>query len=283
MAAKILDGKRFAAAISAEVATRVKALAARKLTPTLAVILVGEHAPSQVYVKNKTKGCAAVGIANIEKRFPSTTTEGALLSEITQLNNDPKIHAILVQLPLPAHIDAYRIMAGVAPAKDVDGFHPTNIGRLTLGLPGIRPCTPCGIMALIEAAGVHPSGQRAVVIGRSAIVGKPTALLLTHADATVTLCHSKTADLAAIVQESAIVVAAIGKPRYVQGDWIRPGATVIDVGVNRLPDGSLVGDVDFAAVHRRAAHVSPVPGGVGPMTIAMLLHNTVTLAERADA
>lgn len=279
--AHIIDGKQLAAALRAETADTVRGLVRRGILPRLAALRVGEDPASQLYVKHKRLACAAVGIDSVEIPLPATTTEDVLLRQIASLNEDPSVHAILIQLPLPAQIDTYRVLAAVALGKDVDGFHPEHVGRLALGLPGPRPCTPLGVMALIRAAGVDPAGRRAVVIGRSTIVGRPTAALLTEANATVTLCHSRTTDLAGIVAEGEIVVAAIGRPRCIRGAWIRPGATVIDVGINRCPDGSVVGDVDFATAAARAGQITPVPGGVGPMTIAMLLRNTVALAEHS--
>lgn len=277
--AVVLDGKQLATQLLTTVAARVQALAARQITPKLAVLLVGDHPASEVYVRGKTKACTELGIRNVEVHLPATADAPTLLEQIDRLNADATVHAILVQLPLPPHINATRVLERVAPHKDVDGFHPANMGRLALGLPGVRPCTPLGIMTLIEATGVPIDGARAAVLGRSAIVGRPTAFLLMEANATVTLCHSHTRDLATICRASDILVAAMGKPRFVQGDWIRPGATVIDVGITRCADGQLVGDVDFVAAAARAGHITPVPGGVGPLTIAMLLKNTVDLAE----
>ncbi|MBI2346977.1 MAG: bifunctional 5,10-methylenetetrahydrofolate dehydrogenase/5,10-methenyltetrahydrofolate cyclohydrolase [Deltaproteobacteria bacterium] len=277
---QIIDGKQLAAARLGALQIEVKTLRDRKIVPTLAVVLVGDDPASAIYVRNKQAACKSIGIETIEARLPATITGPSLLARIDKLNSDDRVHAILVQLPLPNHIDRQGVVAAISPSKDVDGFHPENVGRLTLGLPGTRPCTALAVMALLGAAGVDPAGERAVVIGRGQVVGMPTALSLTHANATVTLVHSRTRELAEIVSESTIVVAAIGKPRYVRGEWIRPGATVIDVGITRLPDGTLAGDVDFAAARERAGAITPVPGGVGPVTIAMLAQNTIALAGR---
>ncbi|MBI4366704.1 MAG: bifunctional methylenetetrahydrofolate dehydrogenase/methenyltetrahydrofolate cyclohydrolase FolD [Deltaproteobacteria bacterium] len=279
--ATILSGEHFAAGIRRRVAERVERLRDAGIAPTLAVVLVGDDPASRIYVRRKHAACHDVGIASRIVALPAACAEERLVETIAALNADPYVHGILVQLPLPQRMNAQRIMAGVAPAKDVDGFHPEDVGRLLLGLPGPRPCTPLGIMRLIEGADVACAGKHAVVVGRSAIVGKPMAMLLTNADATVTLCHSKTADLAAMVQSAEILVAAIGRPAAIRGAWIRPGAVVIDVGMNRLPNGQLAGDVEFAAAHERAAMITPVPGGVGPMTIAMLLSNTLDCCEAA--
>jgi methylenetetrahydrofolate dehydrogenase (NADP+) / methenyltetrahydrofolate cyclohydrolase len=243
-------------------------------------VLVGEDPASQIYVRNKTKACAEAGFRTFDHHLPADTSEAALLSLVRELNADHKVDGILVQLPLPKQIDSRRVLLAVDPAKDVDGFHPDNLGRLLLGEPRFIACTPYGIMKLIEEAGVSLAGAPAVVLGRSNIVGKPVAVLLTAADATVTLCHSKTRDLPAVVRSADVLVAAIGKAGFVQGDWIKPGATVIDVGTNRLPNGKLVGDVEFAPAAERAGAITPVPGGVGPMTITMLLHNTLLSAKR---
>ncbi|HEX7126815.1 MAG TPA: bifunctional methylenetetrahydrofolate dehydrogenase/methenyltetrahydrofolate cyclohydrolase FolD [Thermodesulfobacteriota bacterium] len=282
--ASILNGKAVAQAVRARVAAEAAALVRTTgVTPGLAVVLVGDDPASAVYVRNKDRACREAGMASTTHHLPADTSESALLELLARLNADRTVHGILVQLPLPKHIREARVLEAIDPAKDVDGFHPENVGLLTIGRPRFVPATPSGIVALLEAAAVDPAGRRAVVIGRSNIVGKPTALLLLHRHATVTVCHSRTVDLPAVVREADIVVAAIGKPQAVKGDWIRPGAVVIDVGINRLPDGRLVGDVEFDAALRVAGAITPVPGGVGPMTIAMLLDNTLAAAKRATA
>ena len=281
--ATLIDGKAIAAKVRAEVAADVKARTARGLRqPGLAVVRVGEDPASKIYIGGKRKACAEVGMNAWEHVFAETATQEGVLAKVAELNADPNVHGILVQLPIPKHLDDRAILNAVDPRKDVDGFHPMNLGALVMGLPAPRACTPFGVMRLLREAGVDPSGKRAVVIGRSIIVGKPMALLLLEANATVTVCHSRTRDLPAVVAEAEIVIAAIGKGRFVQGEWIRPGATVIDVGMNRQPDGKLWGDVDFAAASERAGAITPVPGGVGPMTIAMLMRNTLDQANRYD-
>ena len=280
MAARILDGKALAAQIRSDVKNRVAALARRGVHPGLAVILAGENPASRVYVRNKVRACEETGVRSFFIELPETVSQAALLERIAALNADPAVHGILVQLPLPKHIDADRVLESVAPAKDVDGFHLHNLGALVAGQPGIVPCTPAGVMRLIEHAGVKLAGKHAVVIGRSNIVGKPQALLLLAQHATVTICHSRTADLAAVTRQADVLVAAVGKANMVGADMVKPGACVIDVGINRLPDGSLAGDVDFKAARAVAGSITPVPGGVGPMTIAMLLENCLTAAAR---
>lgn len=282
--AKILDGKAIALKVRAEVAAQVKELAQAGAGPPpgLAVVLVGEDPASQIYVRNKTRACQEAGIVTFDHRLSAATTERELLLLIEKLNRDPAVHGILLQLPLPAGLDAGRILDTLDPAKDVDGLLADNVGQLWLGRPRFVPCTPLGIMRLLREAGTALSGAHAVIIGRSHLVGRPAAGLLLQADATVTLCHSRTRDLPALVRQADIVVAAIGRPEAIRGDWIKPGATVIDVGINRLLDGKVVGDVEFAQAKLRAAAITPVPGGVGPLTIAMLLCNTV-LAARAAA
>lgn len=280
MSAVIIDGKAVAADVRRQVAQEVAELTAKLgFPPGLAVIRVGEDPASKVYVTNKRKAAAQVGVRSWEHALAAGTPREELLALIERLNRDPEVHGILVQLPLPSHLDETEIVAAVAPEKDVDGFHPLNVGRLWEGIPGLVPCTPAGVMELIRRTGVDPTGRRAVVIGRSNIVGKPLAALLLAANATVTVCHSRTRDLPGVCREADILVAAVGRPRLVQADWIKPGAVVIDVGINRLSDGSLTGDVDFEAVREVAGHLTPVPGGVGPMTIAMLLANTVKAAR----
>lgn len=280
MSAALIDGNEVSRRVLEEVRTRVQASVARGITPTLAVVLVGDDPASQVYVRNKGRRAAEVGIATRDHRLPAEgTTTASLLALVAELGADREVDGILVQLPLPAHIDADAVLLAIDPAKDVDGFHPDNLGRLMLGRPRFVPCTPAGCMRLIEEAGVDPRGKRALVVGRSTIVGKPMAQLLLAADATVTIAHSRTTDLADEVARAEILVAAVGRPRMIRGEWIRPGATVIDVGINRLADGTLAGDVDFAPARERAAAITPVPGGVGPMTIAGLMRNVVTAAE----
>jgi methylenetetrahydrofolate dehydrogenase (NADP+)/methenyltetrahydrofolate cyclohydrolase len=280
--AKILDGKALAARIRAGLATEAQRLTARdaKLTPGLAVVLVGADPASQVYVRNKTKACQEAGFRTFDHHLPATTSEAELLALVARLNADPQVDGILVQLPLPAGIDSRRVLLTITPAKDVDGFHPDNMGRLLMGQPRFIACTPFGVMKLIEEAGVSLPGCEAVIVGRSNIVGKPMAALLIAADATVTVCHSKTRDLPGVVRRADLVVAAVGRAEMIKGDWIKPGAVVIDVGMNRDAAGKLVGDVDYASAAERASAITPVPGGVGPMTIAMLLSNTLTSARR---
>jgi methylenetetrahydrofolate dehydrogenase (NADP+) / methenyltetrahydrofolate cyclohydrolase len=279
MAARILDGKALAARVRAALADEARALAAKGVQPGLAVVLVGEDPGSQIYVRHKTKACHEVGFRTFDHLLPATTSEPALLALVAALNADPEVDGILVQLPLPRGIDARRVLLTIDPEKDVDGFHPDNLGRLLLGEPRFIACTPFGVMKLIEEAGVALAGAEAVVVGRSNIVGKPMAALLIAADATVTVCHSRTRDLPAAVGRADVLVAAVGRPAMIAGAWIKPGAVVIDVGTNRLASGKLVGDVEFAAAAERASAITPVPGGVGPMTIAMLLTNTLTSAR----
>jgi methylenetetrahydrofolate dehydrogenase (NADP+)/methenyltetrahydrofolate cyclohydrolase len=283
MAAQILDGKSLAATLRAGVKRRVEALAQRGIRPGVAVVLVGDNPASRVYVRNKTRACEETGIYSRQLDLPATIGEAALIGEIGRLNADPAIHGILVQLPLPAHIDAGRVQAAVSPAKDVDGFHAENLGALLAGRPRLVPCTPAGVMRLIEHAGVAIAGRHAVVIGRSTIVGKPLALLLLQKDATVTLCHSKSADLENLARGADILVAAVGRPKLVTRAMVKRGACVIDVGINRLADGSLAGDVDFASVAEVAGWITPVPGGVGPMTIALLLENCLVAQQSAQS
>jgi methylenetetrahydrofolate dehydrogenase (NADP+)/methenyltetrahydrofolate cyclohydrolase len=283
MTARILDGKAVAQTVTQEVAARVAARVAEgHRPPGLAVVLVGENAASQVYVRNKRRTTEAVGMHSFAYDFPATLSEDALLAQIDRLNANPEVHGILVQLPLPKHIDPEKVVERIDPIKDVDGFHPYNIGRLVLKSPTLRPCTPFGCMRLLQETGESLVGKHAVVIGQSNIVGRPMALELLMARCTVTICHSATRDLPGIVRQGDIVVAGVGKPRFVQGDWIRDGAIVIDVGINRGDDGKLVGDVDFEAAKERASWITPVPGGVGPMTIAMLLANTLRASELRD-
>lgn len=280
MSARILDGTAVAQAVQAEVAQRVTALAERAgVVPGLAVILAGDDNASGIYVRNKARAAEAVGIAARTLRFGADVTADTLLATIDALNADRTVHGILVQLPLPAGLPTEAILDRVDPAKDVDGFHPVNQGRLATGRPGFVPCTPAGCMRLFREADVTLAGRRAVVIGRSTIVGRPMAALLLQADATVTICHSRTPDLAAVVREADVVVSAVGRARMVKASWIRPGAAVLDVGMNRDEAGRLCGDVDFDAVREVAGVLSPVPRGVGPMTIAMLMENVCRSAE----
>ena len=281
MAAKLIDGKALAQQIRERIAKDVTDLHAKTgIRPGLAAILVGDDPASHIYVKNKQKACDAAGIYVDEHKLSASTTQVELLALIGKVNADPNVHGILVQLPLPKQIDSKVILNAVSPEKDADGFHPYNVGRLVEGNPVFTPCTPKGVIKMMESTGVKIEGKRAVVLGRSNIVGKPAALLLLHQNATVTVCHSKTYDLPAVCREAEILVVAIGKARFVTADMVRDGALVIDVGVNRLADGTFVGDVDFGPVSQRAGWISPVPGGVGPMTIAMLLDNTLESAKR---
>jgi methylenetetrahydrofolate dehydrogenase (NADP+)/methenyltetrahydrofolate cyclohydrolase len=281
MATKI-DGAAVAAKVREEVAASVRALAERGVTPGLAVVLVGDDPASRAYVGMKERDCEQVGIRSFDHRLPESTTQDELNGLIESLNADPAVHGILVQMPLPGHLDTEQVIDRIAPEKDADGLTPENLGRLVRGLPAPRACTPWGVMRLLEEYGVDPAGKRAVVVGRSTLVGKPMALLLLEANATVTTCHSRTADLAAVCREADILVAAVGRPGMVGADFVKAGAVVIDVGINRGEDG-LVGDVDFAAVEPLASAITPVPGGVGPMTRAMLLVNTVEAAAAATA
>ncbi|MGA8262628.1 MAG: bifunctional methylenetetrahydrofolate dehydrogenase/methenyltetrahydrofolate cyclohydrolase FolD [Arenicellales bacterium] len=283
MSARILDGKAISKRIINEIKTEVAERASRGVrAPGLGMILVGENPASAVYVRNKERSCQKSGIESIMHRIPIETTQSELLSLIDALNEDPKVDGILVQLPLPGQIDENAVIEHIAPEKDADGFHPFSMGRLALGLPGFRPCTPRGIMTLLEETGIDISGKDAVIVGRSHIVGRPMALELISANATITVCHSRTRDLAGKVGAADIVVAAVGRPEFIKGEWIKPGAVVIDVGINRLDDGRLVGDVAYEAAAERASWITPVPGGVGPMTVASLLQNTLDSARRRD-
>jgi methylenetetrahydrofolate dehydrogenase (NADP+)/methenyltetrahydrofolate cyclohydrolase len=281
LSAALIDGARIARELRAELAGRVTALAAAGSTPGLAVILVGEDPASAIYVRNKIKACAEVGIRSLHETYPASLAEDALLERIAALNADPGVHGILVQLPLPRQIAPARVIEAIAATKDVDGYSIESAGRLLAGVPGFRPCTPAGCMRLIESTGIDLRGRHAVVIGRSNTVGKPMALLLLQRDATVTVCHSRTGDLAAQTRQADVVVAAVGRANTLTAPMVKPGAVVIDVGMNRDTAGKLCGDVDFAGVAAVAGAIPPVPGGVGPMTIAMLLANTVESAERA--
>nr|WP_294513389.1 bifunctional methylenetetrahydrofolate dehydrogenase/methenyltetrahydrofolate cyclohydrolase FolD [uncultured Rhodopila sp.] len=277
MTARLIDGKSLAAALRAEVGRKV---AAAGFTPGLAVVLVGEDPASSVYVRTKDRAAREAGIDARTIRLPAETTQDALLATIAGLNDDPAIDGILVQLPLPRGIDQRMVIEAIDPAKDVDGFHPVNVGALADGRPNLVPCTPLGVMKMLHHVGVTVAGARALVLGRSAIVGRPMASLLLAADATVTIAHSRTLDLPGECRRADILVAAVGRPEMVTADWIKPSATVIDVGINRLPDGRLVGDVAFQAATAVAGAITPVPGGVGPMTVACLLENTLTAATR---
>ena len=280
--ASIIDGKAVAREVQKQVKEEVEGLERRwGMVPGLGVVLVGEDPGSHIYVKNKEKACKEVGIKSYEHLLPATITERELLALVHQLNKDKSVHGILVQLPLPAHIRPEKILEAVSPYKDVDGFHPMSQGMLVLGGDGFRPCTPMGIMKLLESVSCDPKGRNAVVVGRSNIVGKPVALMLLERHATVTICHSRTASLRDEVGRADILVVAIGKAGLVRGDWIKPGAVVIDVGVNRLPSGKLSGDVEFETAKERASWITPVPGGVGPMTICMLLYNTLKAAKQS--
>ncbi|MFT9077035.1 bifunctional methylenetetrahydrofolate dehydrogenase/methenyltetrahydrofolate cyclohydrolase FolD [Ethanoligenens sp.] len=278
MPAKLLDGKAASAKVRTQVAKEVRALQAHGISPSLAVVLVGDNPASQVYVRNKEKDCEEVGIRSVGCRLSTDTTQEELLTVVDRLNRDPMVHGILVQLPLPKQIDERAVIAAINPAKDVDAFHPSNVGRIMLDDYDFLPCTPAGIMELLADAGISPAGKECVIIGRSNIVGKPMAMLLLHANGTVTIAHSKTPNLAEVTARADILVSAVGRAGFVTADMVKPGAVVIDVGMNRLESGKLAGDVDFAAVAEKASYITPVPGGVGPMTRAMLLKNTVKAA-----
>lgn len=280
MTAQLIDGNALSRQLRADVTARVTALKARGITPGLAVILVGENAASQVYVRNKVKACEDTGMHSVLERWPATMTEAELLARVHALNADATIHGILVQLPLPAHIDAQKVIEAISPGKDVDGFHIASAGALMTGMPGFWPCTPYGCMKMLESIGYELKGKHAVVIGRSNIVGKPMALMLLQQNATVTICHSGTRDLKALTLQADVIVAAVGKRNVLTADMVKPGAVVLDVGMNRNDEGKLCGDVDFDGVKEVASYITPVPGGVGPMTITMLMVNTLESAER---
>jgi methylenetetrahydrofolate dehydrogenase (NADP+)/methenyltetrahydrofolate cyclohydrolase len=281
MTARILDGKALAQRLRAGFRRRAEELALAGARPGLAVIIIGEDPASQIYVRNKVDACAQAGFYSEKHAYPAGVETRTVLDKIAELNADPKIHGILVQLPLPGGFDADAVLEAISPDKDVDGFRAENVGALTRGHPRFVPCTPRGVMKLFEEADIALKGREAVVVGRSNIVGKPMAMLLMHAGATVTVCHSQTRGLAAHCRRADVLVAAVGKPKMITGDMIKPGAAIIDVGINRLADGKLCGDVDFASASEVAAFISPVPGGVGPMTITMLLLNTLESAERS--
>ena len=280
MAAQIIDGKAIAAKVRQKIGETVATLKQNGVTPGLAVVLVGDDPASRVYVGMKKKMCVELGMYSADHELPANTSEQELLALIDQLNNDPRVHGILVQLPLPDHIDSDKVLEAISPDKDADGFHPYNVGRLAIGKPTFQPCTPYGVMVMLDEIGYDLKGKDVVVVGRSNIVGKPVALMCLSRHATVTICHSRTKDLAEVVRRADVVIAAVGKPEMVKGDWIKPGAVVIDVGINRVGEKKLVGDVEYAAAAERASAITPVPGGVGPMTIAMLLQNTLESALR---
>lgn len=280
--AKLIDGKLISAQIRGELAEETKALIAETgVTPGLAVIIVGDNPASQVYVRNKRRACEELGYYSEAYELPTETTQEELMTLVRRLNGEEKIHGILVQLPLPKHLDEHEVLLAIDPKKDVDAFHPTNVGRIMIGDYDFLPCTPAGVMALLEKSGISPAGKEVVVVGRSNIVGKPQSMLMLHANATVTICHSRTVDLPAVCRRADILVAAIGKADFFTADYVKEGAVVIDVGMNRRADGKLTGDVDFASVEPKASYITPVPGGVGPMTITMLMQNTLTAARRA--
>ncbi|PKO74574.1 MAG: bifunctional methylenetetrahydrofolate dehydrogenase/methenyltetrahydrofolate cyclohydrolase FolD [Betaproteobacteria bacterium HGW-Betaproteobacteria-15] len=282
MTAQLIDGNALSRQLRADVAARVTALKAKGITPGLAVILVGDNQASQVYVRNKVKACEDTGMHSVLETWPASMSEAELLARVDALNNDPTIHGILVQLPLPAHIDAQKVIEAISPAKDVDGFHIASAGALMTGMPGFWPCTPYGCMKMLESIGYDLKGKHAVVIGRSNIVGKPMAMMLLQQNATVTICHSGTKDLKAMTLQADVIVAAVGKRNVLTADMVKPGAVVLDVGMNRNDEGKLCGDVDFEGVKEVAGYITPVPGGVGPMTITMLMVNTLESAERVD-
>lgn len=280
MSAQIIDGNALAKKIRLEIASRTSTLVGKGIKPGLAVLLVGEDPASQVYVRNKVKACEEAGMHSLLERLPADLSEDALLKRIHELNSDPSIHGILVQLPLPKHLNSHLVIESIAPEKDVDGFHVANAGALMIGAPLFRPCTPYGCMKMLESIDYPIKGARAVIVGASNIVGKPMAMLLLQAGATITICNSKTKDLTAHTKEADILVVATGRPKMITAEMVKPGAVVIDVGINRLDDGKLCGDVDFESVKTVASAITPVPGGVGPMTITMLLLNTLEAAER---
>ena len=281
--AQIIDGKKVSAEVKARVAAEVAALKEKGVTPGLAVIIVGDDSASQVYVRNKEKACAETGMYSEKYALPAETTQEELLNLVKELNGKKEISGILCQLPLPSHLNSDIVINAIDPIKDVDAFHPVNVGKIMIGDYAFLPCTPAGVMELIKSAGVDPEGKNCVVVGRSNIVGKPMAMLLLHKNATVTICHSKTVNLAEITKQADILVAAVGRAKFITGDMIKPGAVVIDVGMNRDENGKLCGDVDFEYAEKTAGAITPVPGGVGPMTIAMLMENTLTAAKIQNA
>lgn len=281
--AQIIDGKKVSAEVKLRVASEVAALKEKGVTPGLAVIIVGDDSASQVYVRNKEKACAETGMYSEKYALPAETTQEELLNLVKELNGKKEISGILCQLPLPSHLNSDIVINTIDPIKDVDAFHPVNVGKIMIGDYAFLPCTPAGVMELIKSAGVDPEGKNCVVVGRSNIVGKPMAMLLLHKNATVTICHSKTVNLAEITKQADILVAAVGRAKFITGDMIKPGAVVIDVGMNRDENGKLCGDVDFESAEKTAGAITPVPGGVGPMTIAMLMENTLTAAKIQNA
>ncbi len=281
--AQIIDGKKVSAEVKARVASEVASLKEKGVTPGLAVIIVGDDSASQVYVRNKEKACAETGMYSEKYALPAETTQEELLNLVKELNGKKEISGILCQLPLPSHLNSDIVINAIDPIKDVDAFHPVNVGKIMIGDYAFLPCTPAGVMELIKSAGVDPEGKNCVVVGRSNIVGKPMAMLLLHKNATVTICHSKTVNLAEITKQADILVAAVGRAKFITGDMIKPGAVVIDVGMNRDENGKLCGDVDFESAEKIAGAITPVPGGVGPMTIAMLMENTLTAAKIQNA
>ncbi|OPF63454.1 bifunctional methylenetetrahydrofolate dehydrogenase/methenyltetrahydrofolate cyclohydrolase FolD [Hydrogenophaga sp. H7] len=283
MTAQLIDGNALSKQLRTDVAARVTALKAKGVTPGLAVILVGDNPASQVYVRNKVKACEDTGMHSVLETWPATMTEAELLARVDAMNNDASIHGILVQLPLPGHMNAQRVIEAISPEKDVDGFHIASAGALMTGLPGFWPCTPYGCIKMLESIGYELKGKHAVVIGRSNIVGKPMAMMLLQQNATVTICHSATKDLKAMTLQADVIVAAVGKRNVLTADMVKPGAVVLDVGMNRNDEGKLCGDVDFGGVKEVAGWITPVPGGVGPMTITMLMVNTLESAERRAA
>ena len=283
MSAIIIDGTAIAKQVLAEQKILADGLTAHGHTPGLAVLLVGDDPASAVYVRSKERACREAGVQTFDTRLPADTSETELLKRVDALNSDPRVHGILVQLPLPQHINAVKILQSIVVEKDVDGFNWRNLGALLDGHPALAPCTPSGSMILLERAGVPVAGRHAVVLGRSSIVGKPAALMLLERNATVTVCHSRTGDLAAMTRQADILLCAIGRPRMITADMVKPGAAIIDIGINRLPDGKLCGDVDFDAVREKAGWITPVPGGVGPMTVAMVIANVISAAGRAPA
>ena len=280
MTAQLIDGNALSRQLRESVAQRVATLKTQGITPGLAVVLVGDNPASQVYVRNKVRACEDTGMHSVLEKYDANMTEAELLARIEALNDDPSIHGILVQLPLPAHMDAHKVIETISPAKDVDGFHVASAGALMVGQPGFWPCTPYGCMKMLESIGYSLRGKHAVVIGRSNIVGKPMAMMLLQQNATVTICHSATPDLKAMTLQADVIVAAVGKRNVLTADMVKPGAVVLDVGMNRNDEGKLCGDVDFAGVKEVASYITPVPGGVGPMTITMLMVNTLESAER---
>ncbi len=280
MAAELIDGKKVAADIKEKLAKDIEALKGKGVEPCLAVVLVGEDPASKKYVSSKEKTCETLGIKSVSHKLKASTSQEELLRLIDDLNNDPMVHGILVQLPLPKQLDEKEVMHRISAEKDVDGFGPESLGRLVLDEPGFVACTPHGAMKMLEAYGIDPAGKKAVVVGRSIIVGKPLAMLLLRKHATVTICHSRTKNLAEECQKADILCVAIGKPKFITGDMVKPGAVVVDVGINVTEEGKLVGDVDFAAAQEKASYITPVPGGAGPMTIAMLMYNTVEAAKK---